>query len=138
VVDSLPWVDNHGIQWRGVCNNSFIIHLHTISGEKNFFDEEGKEMQAQGERKDGDKYLKYFLCHCRWAVIFCTTPVSCAAPSLHTLLSGCFAGPNPMHVENQFSLNMHCCLFSYLVCRLHLKKEQGKVTTDNVLADNHQ
>ena len=45
VVDiSLPRVDNHGIQWRGVCNNSFIIHLHRISGEK---DEEGKEMKNE-------------------------------------------------------------------------------------------
>ena len=29
---SLLSVDTHGIQWRGVCNNSFIIHLHRISG----------------------------------------------------------------------------------------------------------
>ena len=41
---SLQGVDNHGIQWRGVCNNSFMIHLHRISGEKNY-DEEGKEMK---------------------------------------------------------------------------------------------
>ena len=49
---SLPRVDNHGIQWRGVCNNSFIIHLHRISGEKKY-DEEGKEMK--NERKRGEK-----------------------------------------------------------------------------------
>ena len=50
---SLPRVDNHGIQWRGVCNNSFIIiHLHRISGGKNY-DEEGKEMKK--ERKRGEK-----------------------------------------------------------------------------------
>ena len=49
---SLPRVDNHGIQWRGVCNNSFIIHLHRISGEKNY-DEEGKEMKK--ERKGREK-----------------------------------------------------------------------------------
>ena len=30
------------IQWREVCNNSFVAHLHRISGEKNY-DEEGKE-----------------------------------------------------------------------------------------------
>ena len=39
-------VDNHGIQWRGVCNNSFIMHLHRISGGKKY-DEEGKEMEKE-------------------------------------------------------------------------------------------
>ena len=42
-------VDNHGIQWRGVCNNSFIIHLHKISGGKKIW----KEMEK--ERKRGEK-----------------------------------------------------------------------------------
>ena len=32
-----------------MCNNSFIIHLHRISGEKNY-DEEGKEMK-KGRKK---------------------------------------------------------------------------------------
>ena len=36
-------VDNHGIQWRGVCNNSFIVHLHRISG--------GKKWERNGEGK---------------------------------------------------------------------------------------
>ena len=42
---SLPRVDNYGIQWRRVCNNSFSIHLHRISGEKNY--DEGKEMKKE-------------------------------------------------------------------------------------------
>ena len=45
-----PRVDNHGIQWRGVCNNSFIICLNRISGGKNY-DEEGKEMEEERKRK---------------------------------------------------------------------------------------
>ena len=36
----------------GVCNNSFIIHLHRISGEKNY-DEEGKEMKKERNRVSG-------------------------------------------------------------------------------------
>ena len=36
-------VDNHGIQWRGVCNNSFIIE----SVEEKRYDEEGKEMEKE-------------------------------------------------------------------------------------------
>ena len=40
---------NHGIQWRGVCNNSFIIHLHRISGEKNYG---GKEMKKERKRRE--------------------------------------------------------------------------------------
>ena len=38
-------VDNH----RGVCNNSFIIHLHRISGGKEY-DEEGKEMEKEEKK----------------------------------------------------------------------------------------
>ena len=40
-------VDNHGIQWRGVCNNSFIVHLHRISG--------GKKMGKKWRRKENKK-----------------------------------------------------------------------------------
>ena len=46
---SLPRVDNHGIQWRGVCNNSFIIHLHRISGGK-------KIMMKKGDARAGVEY----------------------------------------------------------------------------------
>ena len=41
-------VDNHGIQWRGVCNNSFIIPLHRISI---YHDEEGKEIEKERKKK---------------------------------------------------------------------------------------
>ena len=41
----------YGIQWRGVCNNSLIIHLHRINGEKNY-DEEEKEMK-KGKKPGG-------------------------------------------------------------------------------------
>ena len=48
---SLPRVDNHGIQWRGVCNNSFIIHLHRISGGKKIMMKKGKKWR----RKENEK-----------------------------------------------------------------------------------
>ena len=44
-------VDNHGIQWRGVCNNSFIIHLHRISGGKKNMMKKGKKWR----RKENEK-----------------------------------------------------------------------------------
>ena len=37
-------------QWRGVCNNRFIIHLHRIREEKKY-DEEGKEMEKERKRE---------------------------------------------------------------------------------------
>ena len=37
-----------GIEWRGVCNNSFILHLHKISGEKNYDKEMKKERKWRG------------------------------------------------------------------------------------------
>ena len=49
---SPPRVDNHGIQWRGVCNNSFIIHLHRISGgKKKIMMKKGKKWR----RKENEK-----------------------------------------------------------------------------------
>ena len=48
---SLPRVDNHGIQWRGVCNNSFIIHLHRISGEKKIMMKKGKKWRRKEMKK---------------------------------------------------------------------------------------
>ena len=50
---SLPRVDNHGIQWRGVCNNSFIIHLHRISGEKKIMMKKGKKLRRK--ENEGEK-----------------------------------------------------------------------------------
>ena len=44
---SLLRVDNHGIQWRGVCNNSFIIHLHRISGGKKIMMKKGKKWKMK-------------------------------------------------------------------------------------------
>ena len=48
---TIPRVDNHGFQWRGVCNNSFIIHLHRISGGKKIMMKKGKKWR----RKENEK-----------------------------------------------------------------------------------
>ena len=53
------------IQWRGVCNNSFIIHLHRISGEK----EEGKEMKK--ERKTKGKKCSSDLAGFELGAVYC-------------------------------------------------------------------
>ena len=40
-------VDNHGIQWRGVCNNT----LTQNQWRKKKYDEEGKEMEKKRKRE---------------------------------------------------------------------------------------
>ena len=59
---SLPMVDNHGIQWRGVCNNSFIIHLHRISGGKKIMMKKGNMMKKGKEMEKARKREK----KCSW------------------------------------------------------------------------
>ena len=39
----------------GVCNNSYIIHLHRISGEKKKYDEELRERNEEGKKTKGKK-----------------------------------------------------------------------------------
>ena len=43
-------VDNHGIQWRGVCNNS-LLYTYTESVEEKKYDEEGKELEKERKRE---------------------------------------------------------------------------------------